>query len=406
LTAAAVEPDALRGMKRLITGAAVLAAALAAAGTASAHDKNAGAQLDARAILPADASWPAPFPGVANTDPAPAPGSTQPVGGFSALLDAGNGTFWAMPDNGFGNKANSRSFLLRAYKVRPQFKTDRGGSGKVTILDSITLRDPDLKVPFPIVNESTPDRLLTGGDFDIESFRMGRDGTLWFGEEFGPFIVHTDATGKVLDAPVPTPGINSPDSPFLYGRTPNLNSSSGFEGMAISTDGRTLYPFLEGAVKGDDPTTRRVFEFDTESRRFTGRTWTYKLDKPEYSVSDAVALDRDHLVVLERDNNQGATAAWKRAFIIDTPGHQPVIQKKQILDLLDIRDSEGLSLPGRPGDLGLGNPFKFLYQTVEAILPLGDKGEFAVVNDTNFGSTGRNPGLPDYSDFIEVQAGR
>jgi glycerophosphoryl diester phosphodiesterase len=392
-------------MKRLMTGAAVLAAALAASGTASAQDTNGAAQeLDARAILPADASWPAPFPGVPNTDPAPAPGSTQPVGGFSALLDAGNGNFWAMPDNGFGSKANSRSFLLRVYKVRPQFKTERGGSGKVTILDAITLRDPDLKVPFPIVNESTPDRLLTGGDLDVESFRIGRDGTLWFGEEFGPFIVHADATGKVLDAPVPTPGINSPDSPFLYGRTPNLNRSSGYEGMAISEDGRTLYPFLEGAVKGDDPTTRRVFEFDVEQRRFTGRGWTYELDQASYSISDAVALDRDHLVVLERDNNEGAAAAWKRAFVIDTPGHQPVIRKDQILDLLNVRDPHGLSLPGRPGDLGLGDPFKFLYQTVEAIVPVGDD-ELAVVNDTNFGSRGRNPNLPDYSDFIRVKAG-
>ena len=39
--------------------------------------------------------------------------------------------------------------------------------------------------------------------------------------------------------------------------------------------------------------------------------------------------------------------------------------------------------------------------TIEAILPRpGDRA--AIVNDTNFGSTGRNPGLPDYSDFIVV----
>ena len=55
----------------------------------------------------------------------------------------------------------------------------------------------------------------------------------------------------------------------------------------------------------------------------------------------------------------------------------------------------------RPGDFGLGNPFKMPYQTIEAVLPV-DKDELAIVNDTNFGSTGRNPGLPDYSDFIVV----
>jgi hypothetical protein len=385
-------------MRRLIIG---VATALALAGSAEAREPT----LEARAILPADATWPAPFPGVPNTDPAPAPGSTQPIGGFSALLDAGNGRFWAMPDNGFGNKANSRSFLLRAYLVRPDFETARGGPGTVTVLDAITLHDPDLKVPFPIVNEGTPDRLLTGGDFDIESVRIGRDGTMWFGDEFGPFIVHTDADGKVLDPPVPTPGVMSPDNPFLLGRQPNLASSNGFEGMALSKDGRTLYPFLEGPLVGDDPLRRVVFEFDVRERRFTGRTWTYRMSREGTLVSDVTALDGDHLIVLERDNGQGPAAEWKRAFAIDAPGRQPVLEKRQIVDLLAIRDPDEISLPARPGDFGLGDPFAFPYQTVESVLPVGG-GRLAFVNDTNFGSTGRNPSLPDYSDFISVEVPR
>jgi hypothetical protein len=45
-------------------------------------------------------------------------------------------------------------------------------------------------------------RYLTGADFDIESVREAHDGTLWFGDEFGPFLLHTDASGKVLEAPI------------------------------------------------------------------------------------------------------------------------------------------------------------------------------------------------------------
>jgi hypothetical protein len=387
-------------MRRMITAAVALAAALAPA-TAAADEP----RLEARAILPADATFPAPFPGVPNTDPAPAPGATQPVGGFSALLDAGDGRLWAMPDNGFGNKANSRSFLLRVYKVRPHWETKEGGSGRVDVLSAVTLHDPDLKVPFPIVNEGTPERLLTGGDFDIESLRIARDGTLWFGEEFGPFLLHTDATGKVLDAPVPTPGVFSPDNPFLLGRTPNLGGSNGFEGMALSVDGRTLYPILEGPLVGADPLDRVVFEFDVRERRFTGRTWTYRMSRAGTLVSDATALDRDHLIVLERDNNQGPAAEWKRAFVIDVPGRKPVLPKREAVDLLDIGDPHGISLPARPGDFGLGDPFRFPYVTVESVLPLPG-GRLAIVNDTNFGSTGRNPSLPDYSDFIVVKGAR
>ena len=56
---------------------------------------------------------------------------------------------------------------------------------------------------------------------------------------------------------------------------------------------------------------------------------------------------------------------------------------------------------GASGPLGLGDPFRFPYVTVEAVLPIGGD-DLAIVNDANFGSTGRNPGLPDYSDFIVV----
>jgi hypothetical protein len=142
--------------------------------------------------------------------------------------------------------ANSRSFLLRVYRVRPRF--ERNATGSVEILDAITLRDPDHKIPFAIVRETTPERLLTGGDLDIESVRVDRRGTLWFGDEFGPFLLNTDATGKVLRAPIPLPGVKSPDYPDDYQAPvadPNLGRSNGFEGMALTADGRTL---VQGAL--------------------------------------------------------------------------------------------------------------------------------------------------------------
>ena len=39
--------------------------------------------------------------------------------------------------------------------------------------------------------------------------------------------------------------------------------------------------------------------------------------------------------------------------------------------------------------------------TIEAVLPTGGNN-LAIVNDTNFAGRGRNPSLPDESDFIEV----
>ena len=172
--------------------------------------------------------------------------------------------------------------------------------------------------------------------------------------------------------------------------------------MALSSDGRTLYPFLEGPLIGEDPLVRHVYEFDVNQRRYTGRNWIYRMSVEGTLVSDAVAFGRDQLIVTERDNNQGPAAAWKKAFLVDLPDRKPVLGKRELVDLLDLRDPEKLSLRGaRPGDFGLGDPFRFPYQTVEAVLPLS-RDQLAFVNDTNFGSTGRNPSLPDYSDFIVV----
>ena len=399
----------------LLVTAAALTASLSAVGAAPAKHHSASHKgpkqptLEARAILPADATAPAPFPAVPNTDPAPAPGSVQPVGGFSALNDAkGKNRFWAMPDNGFGTKANSRSFLLRVYLVKAKFETAHGGSGDARILDWITLRDPDHKIPFALVNSNTSARLLTGGDFDIESFRITRNGDIWFGDEFGPFLLHTDATGKVLEAPIPLPDVKSPDYPPDF--TPpfagpaNLASSNGFEGMALSKDGKALYPTLEGPVSGDDPGLRRMYRFDLRDHAYDSGYRLYPIGAPDLFLSDLTALDDHRLVALERDNFQGLAAAHKQGFVVDLRHTEPgdVLVKRQVVDLLDLSDPAEISLPGRPGDIGLGDPFSMPYQTIEAVLPVGGK-RLAIVNDTNFGSMGRNPGLPDYSDFIEVR---
>jgi hypothetical protein len=363
--------------------------------------------LKARALLPADATWPAPFPAAPNTEPAPAPGSVQPVGGFSALLKAPwRHAYLAMPDNGFGNKRNSHSFLLRVYAVEPDWETAHGGGdGSVEILGAINLRDPNHQIPFKLINEGTEQRYLTGGDFDVESFRIDRRGTLWFGDEFGPFLLHTDATGKVLEKPIPLPGVRSPDYPADYppsAGAANLASSNGFEGMAISPDGRTLHPTLEGPLADDaDKTIRRMYTFDIDKRRYVGGYREYRVADPSYLVSDLTALDAKRFVSLERDNFQGPAAVHKKAFVLDRHG------KHEVLDQLNIADPHGISLRGpvRAGDFGLGDPFKMPYQTIEAVLPVGGN-ELAIVNDTNFGSTGRNAALPDYSDFIRVRVPR
>ena len=106
----------------------------------------------------------------------------QPVQGFSGIKSVGDGTYWVLTDNGFGSKANSPDALLMFHKLKPDWAT-----GKVEMLATIFLHDPDRKVAFRITNETTQKRYLTGADFDIE-FIQPIGAEVWFGDEFGPYL--------------------------------------------------------------------------------------------------------------------------------------------------------------------------------------------------------------------------
>lgn len=135
----------------------------------------------------------------------------QPVQGLSALVPEADGRLLALADNGFGKLTNSADFLLRLYRIRPLLRTAAGtGAGTIEVMDHVSLADPDRKIPFPIVNEFTSDRLLTGADFDVESLQRGADGTLWLGDEFGPFLLHFAPDGKLLEAPIALPDLDNP----------------------------------------------------------------------------------------------------------------------------------------------------------------------------------------------------
>ncbi|MEJ3744453.1 esterase-like activity of phytase family protein [Actinomycetes bacterium KLBMP 9797] len=367
--------------------------------------------LEARALLSATAYQPGPVSGT-QLAPTPVNGVTppfpgQPIPGFSAVIPARAGDLsgqrlLAMPDNGFGAKNNSADFLLRAYYVEPRYRT-----GEIAVKSFISFRDPDRKVPFPIVRENTADRLLTGADFDIESLARDARGDLWLGDEFGPYLLRVDRTGKVLQAPIPLPdGAKSPQSPDLApGETPTIPGSRGFEATAVSADGWTLYPILEGA-KTDDPDQRRriVYEFDVRANRYTGRTWSFRVADPSLVVGDAAVLDGRRLLLIERDNGMGPQSVVKRLVVtdLDRAAADGSLPRRDAVDLMRIADPRGVSTPARPGEYGVGELFSFPLQSVESVLPLaGDR--VLVANDNNFpGNDGRIPGRPDDTEFIEI----
>jgi len=380
--------------------------------------------LESIAILPADTFEPGPTSGQFAS---PANGrippfiNKQPVQGISSVLRASNGDYFVMSDNGFGAQDNSQDYVLRVHRVSPDFKTKTGGTGTEVVKSFFTLSDPNHRINFTIVADRAEypftmlhipvdpaikqNRWLTGADFDIESVREAHDGTLWFGDEFGPFLIHTDANGVVLEAPFPLPGVKSPQNPFLMGATPNLPRSKGFEGMAITPNGKRLYPMLEGPLTTDLDQRRLIInEFDLESKAYTGRQWFYRLEASSatgQSMGDMTAVSDHEFVVIERDNFEGAAAGFKKIYLVDFDkvDSQGFLIKTQVADLLNLRD------PNNLGGTGTGI-FRFPFVTIESVIPLSNV-HLGVLNDNNYpGSAGRVPGAPDNNEFIIIKLDR
>jgi glycerophosphoryl diester phosphodiesterase len=399
-----------------VVASTILAGLAATPATPAAADnpqnKPVAPTLERRATLSADHIAPGPPSGAlatpANGRQGPFPGQVIP--GFSGMIDNGDGTFWAMPDNGFGTKANSGDFLLRLYRITPDWETAGGGGGAIGIGEFISLRDPDHNVGFPIVNEATSERLLTGGDFDIESVVRSPDGSFWIGEEFGPFLLHVDATGKVLAPPVEFPDGKSPANPFLQpGEFPRVRGSRGFEAMAAGEGGRYLYPIVEGSF-ADDPVLRRryIYQFDTRRNRYTGRTWQYETDTDNNVIGDAFMVKKNRILLIERDDFEGPVSVTKRLYQIDLSrtDHDGFVDKRLVLDLLKIANPDEIGVASSPGAYGVGDPFSFPLQSVEVVVPLDD-GRILVGNDNNYpGSNGRVPGTPDDTEMIVIDLRR
>ncbi|WP_299402242.1 alkaline phosphatase [Acaryochloris sp. IP29b_bin.148] len=172
----------------------------------------------------------------------------QPVQGFSGVQFADSeGSFWFLSDNGFGSQENSADYLLRLYKVDPNFAGSEGGDGSVEVEAFIQLSDPKGLIPFDIQNGETPERLLTGADFDIESFVLDSKGDIWIGEEFGPYLLHFDANGTLVDAPIPTP--NPVDLNTLNGQDPLVIGHRGASGVLPE---HTLEAYRTAIAQGAD----------------------------------------------------------------------------------------------------------------------------------------------------------
>ena len=391
----------------------------------------------------------------------------QPIQGFSAVADGPlPGCYYAMQDNGFGGKGASPDALLHIYAVLMDWT-----SGKLLPADFATcapqasfasntfirLRDPDRKLGFALVADAasypgtTSDtgavvpvdplirsqRLLTGGDIDIESLVIDADGNFWFGEEFGPFLVKTDRTGKVLQketalinglSPAANPLVQSPNNPYLGAGVANLPGSGGIESLAINPARTRIYTLLERELSTDTDKRRRLMNvFDIKTNAFLPTTHAYRVDTGAYvnelgatvaevyTVNDITAINDHEFLVMEKDRGAGdarlgvfpaagasrVAARFKKVFrvdlnVVDADGF---LVKTEVVNLMALADN---ALVG--GDATVQRLFTFPMESVETV-HIVDSTTLLVANDNNYpgGAGSRNPAKVDDNEFVLIR---
>ena len=435
-------------MRRAILAVAVIIAASSVAAS------DGGVRLSGWAAIPSTYLHPGPVSGqfATGANGVAPPYKGQPIPGFSGMIPSTTrGSFFALPDNGFGAQTNSADFVIGFYEVTPAFKRDSDGTttpGPVAVHSFTPFSDPwghlddpddshiaggpvysrnDYYPPpamqIPVDPSIKIGRWLTGADFDVESIARMEDGTFWVGEEFGPYLLHFDAGGRLLQKPVRHPILRAPQNPHNTTEKPaNLPSSRGFEAMTRNGKGNKLYVTTEASITTEpDKRLLVIYEFNTMSRRYTGRTFTYAKDSSNFITGDDnnatnifVTGDMTHIagnryIMIERDDFQGPPTSanppqQKKLYLFDlneVDRGTGLLKKRLLVDLLDIDDPDDIGGPL----VGVPNgKFTFPLQSVESLTPVDDRTLLVGLDNNYPGGNGRVPGTPDNTEIITLRS--
>ncbi len=275
-------------------------------------------------------------------------------GGFGSAATAhptNKGEFYALTDRGANLKTSGgKIFPTPEYTPRiGHFKLQEDGT--VTLIDEILFKDPSNTL---ISGRPNPEGFGTTGEIPydlnknvLEMDRYGldseglvalKDGSFWVSDEYGPHIVHFDATGKELERISPVNvHTGARKIPAVFERRwPNR----GMEGLAITPDEKMLVGIMQSTLYNPskamvaDFTITRIVTFDLETS--LTKQYLYKQKKVKNSNSEIVALSNTEFLVIERDG----------LFLGDDATAQKHIYRIDISNATDVSGSDFNSLDG------------------------------------------------------------
>lgn len=278
------------------------------------------------------------------------PGNTEGLAGLNSTYnrlgmfsdiyyDRNRDEWWGVADRGPGGGVLSYDTRIERFTLTVNGTT--GAISNFAVAQTVLLKSAGVPL-----NGLAPNPVGTlGNSLDPEGLVVNPlTGNFLISDEYGPSVLEFDRSGNLLRrfavptnlipkvgsntnyTALPVPA-NSGDPTLTAGRELNR----GFEGLAISPDGRFAYAMLQNGTIGDGYNTStgtrglytRIVKYDIASGVEAGQ-YAYRLESSGQGrgISALVALGNDKFLVLERNNRGvgvGATlsGADKNVFEID-----------------------------------------------------------------------------------------
>ncbi|WP_310571916.1 esterase-like activity of phytase family protein [Gemmatimonas sp.] len=255
------------------------------------------------------------------------------LGFFSDLYyDRNRNEWWAVSDRGPGGGVISYDTRMQRFTIDINGTT--GAISNFQVQQTVLFKSAG--VPLNGLAPTAPNTSTLGDSFDPEGLVVvPQTGNFLVSDEYGPSVLEFDRDGNLLrrfTAPanlVPQVGAvtdyASTPPTLTSGREPNR----GYEGLAISPDGKYAYAMLQNGTVADGWTAAgrgkytRIVKYEIATGEAVAQ-YAYELAGTTQGrgISSIVALGDDRFLVLERNNRgigPGATlaSADKNIFEID-----------------------------------------------------------------------------------------
>ena len=239
---------------------------------------------------------------------------------------------------------------------------------------------------------------------DTEGLVRTKNGEFWLCDEYSPSLLRVDGSGKVVKRFVPAglnlPGADYPVEASLPAVLGKRKINRGFEGLAMSSDEKSLYLILQSPLgipdrkAGEESRNTRVFVFDRETERVTAE-YVYRFEEAtefdprprmnpdEMKLSAAVYLNPTTLLILERTD-------WvAKLYTVDMARATNILKSKwddpaTTPSLESLADPASADIRALPKTLVLDlSRFKDIPEKIEGVAVI-DRNTIAISNDNDF----------------------